>query len=525
MYKLFLSLRYLRRRIIALFAVASVTLCVFMVLVVISVMGGFLEMVKERSRGLLSDIVVDNGSLQGFAYYDEFAQYLRTQMPEQVLAVTPVIYNYGILRVQETNYTKPVRVLGVHLDEYEQVNDFAAGLYYDTFFPGTTRLSPQLQPVAGFDERGNRRLPPEFEAANQRWRASATPEQIAKYDEMPYSPLPGERVFAQNFGPPAYMGGRDGESGELPGLIIGCDVINDRTETGAYLRHYPVGSQVLLTLLPVTAGGRVSGEGSITLATRYADDSRTRVYEIDSVCVYADFGLVQKTLRMDRQEKVDGGFTPARTSQLLVRLVEGLDTAQVRKQVEETWQEFRANLSIDPDSVDARLLDFVSVETWEERQRPFIQAVEKEKVLVTILFGVVSIVAIVLIGCIFYMVVEKKIRDIGIIKSLGASSAGVAWIFIAYGAAVGVVGSILGTVAGVYFVRYINEIQDVLAKLNPALRVWSPDVYTFDRIPNQVNSAEAGTIVVVAILASMLGALIPAILAARVWPVNALRYE
>jgi ABC-type lipoprotein release transport system permease subunit len=77
MYKLFLALRYLRKKLIALFAVGSVTLCVFMVLVVISVMGGFLEMVKERSRGLLSDIVVDNGSLQGFPYYEEFVTHLR----------------------------------------------------------------------------------------------------------------------------------------------------------------------------------------------------------------------------------------------------------------------------------------------------------------------------------------------------------------------------------------------------------------------------------------------------------------
>jgi len=84
---------------------------------------------------------------------------------------------------------------------------------------------------------------------------------------------------------------------------------------------------------------------------------------------------------------------------------------------------------------------------------------------------------------------------------------------------------VLGTITGVIFVRYINELQDALARFNPNLRVWSPDVYAFDRIPNVVKPTEAVWIFVVAVIASMIGALIPAILAGRVWPVKALRYE
>lgn len=523
MYKLFLALRYLRKRLIALFAVGSVTLCVFMVLVVISVMGGFLEMVKERSRGLLSDIVIDNGTLQGFPYYTELVEYLKSSLPDAVVAATPVIYNYGILRVRATNLTKPVRVVGIRLDEYEQVNDFANSLYYDKYYPGTTSLGPQWQPLAGYDERGNPRLPAEFEEAHQRWLDSnPDPGELAEYDKAPYSPLPGERVFEHTLGRPGYYS-RDED--ELPGIIIGRDIIAERSKSGEYTRHYPLGAEVLLTVLPVTPRGIVSGAGSTTLSMRYADDSRTRVYEIDNICVYVDFELTQRVLDMGPLELVEGGFTPPRTSQLLVRLADGIDARQGRGRIEAAWKTFRATLNVEPGSDDDTLLGFVTVETWEERQQQFIRAVEKEKILVTILFGVVSVVAIVLIGCIFYMVVEKKTRDIGIIKSLGASSSGVAWIFIMYGAAVGVVGSVLGTAGGAVFVKYINEFQEMLAWFNPDLRVWSPDVYTFDRIPNTVDPVEAGVIVAVAILASMAGALIPAILAARVWPVAALRYE
>jgi lipoprotein-releasing system permease protein len=72
MYILFLSLRYLRKRRIAFFAVAAVSLCVAMVLILVSVMGGFLQMVKDRSRGMLGDLIMENTTLQGFSFYQEF---------------------------------------------------------------------------------------------------------------------------------------------------------------------------------------------------------------------------------------------------------------------------------------------------------------------------------------------------------------------------------------------------------------------------------------------------------------------
>ena len=137
----------------------------------------------------------------------------------------------------------------------------------------------------------------------------------------------------------------------------------------------------------------------------------------------------------------------------------------------------------------------------------------------------ISMVAIVLVGCIFYMIVEKKTREIGILKAIGASGRGVTSLFVAYAGAVGVFGAVLGLILGSSFVWNINAIQDYLASWNPSLRVWSPDVYSFDRIPEIVKSADAFWVGSVAIVSSMIGSLIPAIIAGRVWPVQALRYE
>lgn len=520
MYKLFLICRYLRKRLIALFAVTSVWLCVFMVIVVISVMGGFLDMVKEHSRGLLSDIIVDNTTLQGFPYYEKFIDRLLAHLPDTVAAATPVIYNYGIVRVTRTDYTKPVQVVGIRLDEYRTINAFNGSLYYDKYYPGTTTLSPGRQPLVGNTRDGVPILPEEFERAWASYQAAHPDDpDLAKFARVASSRFPGPGEFEMTFDAPGYA------EGELYGAILGVDLICDRQPDGDYQEGASLGHRLVVTVLPMTRKGVPSGEGAIPIAMRYADRSRTKVYDIDKMCVYLDFDLLQNALAMEQQEPEPGFVIPARASQVLVRLEEGADVNQAREDIEALLQEFIASLNLHPSSSEARLLSMVGVETWQQRQRAYINAVEKEKVLVTILFGVISLVAIVLIGCIFYMIVSNKTRDIGIIKSVGASSRGVAAIFIGFGLAVGVVGSMLGTVCGVLFVHYINEVQDALASFNPNLRVWSPDVYVFDRIPNNVNTMEVVVIVVVALVASMIGALIPAILAGRVWPVEALRYE
>ena len=67
--------------------------------------------------------------------------------------------------------------------------------------------------------------------------------------------------------------------------------------------------------------------------------------------------------------------------------------------------------------------------------------------LVTFLFGIISIVAVFLIFCIFYMIVVEKTKDIGIIKSVGATAGGVAGIFLGYGLAIGLVGGGAGAAA------------------------------------------------------------------------------
>ena len=111
------------------------------------------------------------------------------------------------------------------------------------------------------------------------------------------------------------------------------------------------------------------------------------------------------------------------------------------------------------DQFFADATDPVQVQTWEEMQHDILQAVEHEKGLLVILFGIISVVAIFLIFCIFFMIVMEKTRDIGIIKSVGATSGHVAGIFLGYGLTIGVLGGGMGLLLAYLVVHNINQLH------------------------------------------------------------------
>src|SRR5215510_4602675 len=87
MYKVFLCLRYLRTRWIALASVVSVTLGVATLIVVNSVMGGFATEMRDRVKGLLSDLVIEGFGLSGFAEPDLIIEKVRTRLGDKVAAM------------------------------------------------------------------------------------------------------------------------------------------------------------------------------------------------------------------------------------------------------------------------------------------------------------------------------------------------------------------------------------------------------------------------------------------------------
>ena len=125
---------------------------------------------------------------------------------------------------------------------------------------------------------------------------------------------------------------------------------------------------------------------------------------------------------------------------------------------------------------------------------------------------------------IFFMIVVEKTRDIGILKALGASRGGVMGIFMAYGLSLGLVGSGVGLILGLVFVANINEIADLLGRIT-GQPVFDPAIYYFYKIPTLVDTMTVTWIVAGAITIAVLASILPALRAAMLHPVEALRYE
>src|SRR3954464_13475025 len=126
MYKLHLILKYLRKRRIAWVSLIAVTLCTTMVLVVISVMGGWLRMFRESFHGLTGDVIVHGESLSGFPYYQEMIDRIHTIT--RVKAAVPTIDTFGLINIKNVR-RRGVQVVGYPIEQIGQVNNFPASLY------------------------------------------------------------------------------------------------------------------------------------------------------------------------------------------------------------------------------------------------------------------------------------------------------------------------------------------------------------------------------------------------------------
>ena len=130
-------------------------------------------------------------------------------------------------------------------------------------------------------------------------------------------------------------------------------------------------------------------------------------------------------------------------------------------------------------------------------------------ILNVLLFLIIAVAGFGILA-IFYMIVVEKTRDIGILKSLGASGRGVMGIFLTYGLSLGLVGSGVGLVLGLLFVRYINPIADGLGWLT-GRPLFNPEIYYLYRIPTIVFPETVAWIVAGALGIAMLASVLPAL--------------
>lgn len=168
--------------------------------------------------------------------------------------------------------------------------------------------------------------------------------------------------------------------------------------------------------------------------------------------------------------------------------------------------------------------DSAIVSDWRDRLAAFWGALKVERVAMSIILGLVVAIAALNIISGIVMLVKNKTRDIAILRTVGASQSSMLRIFFIAGAAIGVAGTITGLVLGLVFCLNIGAIQHFLEWLFQ-VQLFNADVYMLDSIPAEVDAMDVIWVTLWSVFMSCVASLLPSWRAAKMDPVEALRYE
>ncbi len=161
---------------------------------------------------------------------------------------------------------------------------------------------------------------------------------------------------------------------------------------------------------------------------------------------------------------------------------------------------------------------------WTQSNAAFFNAIDVERNVMFIILTLIILVAAFNIITGLIMLVKDKGRDIAVLRSIGATKGMIMRIFFMDGAFIGVVGTSIGLILGVLFCKNIENIRQFLQNLS-GRELFSAEIYFLSRLPAEINPTEVATIVGLSLLLSFLATLYPAYRAAKMDPVEALRYE
>jgi len=161
---------------------------------------------------------------------------------------------------------------------------------------------------------------------------------------------------------------------------------------------------------------------------------------------------------------------------------------------------------------------------WRQRNATFFNALQVERNVMFLILTLIVLVAALNIVSGLIMLVKDKGQDIAILRTMGATQGSIMRVFLITGASIGVVGTLVGFLLGVVVCLNIENIRQFLSWLTNT-ELFSPELYFLSHLPADMDTAETSAVVIMALVLSFLATLYPSWRAARLDPVEALRYE
>jgi lipoprotein-releasing system permease protein len=497
MYKLLLCWRYLRTRYIALVTIVSVMLGVATMIVVNAVMEGFTHEMQERIHGILSDLVFTSHRGDGLPDAEKHMAEIRRVAGDYIEGMSPTVAVPALLSYSYGNQynAKQVMVIGIDEATYASVSDFGQFLQHPV---NRQQLDFQLKD-GGYDAVDHQASDPAKAPLRPQMPDAGWKHRRRKAQRMQRVVAPDGLPTNDPFAPKAPVNEAEFDPTQKtnPGAVLGFGLCSYRALDGTDQFLALPGDDIEISYPTIGQPPRVNS-ARFTIVDFY----ESKMSEYDSSFVFVPIRVLQ-----DLRGMINPTTNVANFTSIQIRVKPGVDIDMVRDML-------RAQF---PPQI------FV-IETWRDKQGALLAAVQMETAVLNVLLFLIIAVAGFGILAIFFMIVVEKTRDIGILKSLGASGGGIQSIFLSYGLSLGFVGAGVGLGIGLLFVHYINEIADFLGRIT-GRPVFDPSIYYFQRIPTIIEWPTVTWIVCGAVLIAVLASILPARRAARLHPVEALRYE
>ncbi len=466
-YRLAMALRLLRTRWINLVSILGVTLGVASIIVVLAVMDGFQADLRAMIRGTLSDVLVEIDPET--VPYEKLKDELEA-IPG-ITAVTLQRHTFGAVPAStreaigtRSNYI-PVKVSGL-LPEHERA---------------VSRVLDYMQPMPdSIEDFATVGIPPPS-------------------DSKPTAPDPFviESKNYQSINPDVFV------PDEWPRVVISEWLARRLGQLG------PLRPGEDFDLITFEESRREDGTRQYSPATRKVVVSRlykSGNSEFDRGNLYVDLRDSGKVFFSQPEGTV---------CELRIKLDSDRTVTEMRAPLARAIGRYDHEVAYWPEG---------RIESWQNRNRNFLRAVETEKAMLAIVLFFIVLVACFGIFATLTMMVVEKTRDIGVLRALGATPGGVLTIFMVNGTLVGVLGALSGYLSGIYVANHVNPIR-VWIRETFGWDIFPSDIYLFDEIPTYIDHVAAIQYAVGAAVAALLFAIIPAIRAALLRPVRALRYE
>ncbi|MBI5887650.1 MAG: lipoprotein-releasing ABC transporter permease subunit [Deltaproteobacteria bacterium] len=421
-YELFIGLRYLRAKrkqtfisVISLISVLGITVGVTALIIVLSVMTGFEDTMKEKILGVNAHVVVVSFG-GGVANYDKVTDNVKTV--KGVVGASPFTYNQAMISSGASVTGAVIRGL-------------------DTKTAGTVTILPERVKQGSLD------------------------------------------------GVNVPLGGGAGAKGELPGIVLGNELSrNISAHVGDTVNVIsPLGTMTPAGPVPRLAAFKVTGIFEIGM------------YEYDSNIAFISVPNAQKFFRL--------GDTVTGVEVKIADIYQADQTAN---------------------AIMEKLGGRYWTRTWMEMNRNLFSALKLEKVAMFIILTLIILVAALNIISTLIMVVMEKNKDIAILKSLGATRAGIMKIFMIEGIVIGVVGTFSGAAIGIAAALNLERVVGLIERIFH-FKVLPPSIYYIDRLPSKVEPMVVAVIIIISLGISFLATIYPSWQASRLHPAESLRYE